>query len=147
MQVTDMKRIALLCVLSVAGCAIHQKVEPVPSIEAREICIINNPDVRESFLDTFRQTLHSKGFQTKVLDASMKPGDCPLTSTYVANWRWDLALYMAFAEIEVYADGKQVGRAYYDSLSGSGNLSKFISADDKIEELVNQLFPYSAPVR
>lgn len=127
------------------GCAIHQKVDPVPRTNVREICIINNPNVREGFLESYRRALSTKGFETKLLDKSATPSDCPLASTYTANWRWDLALYMAFAEITVYVDGKKVGRALYDSLGGGGNPAKFINADNKVQELVDQLFPNPAP--
>ena len=139
-----MKRFPLLFLLCLAvGCAIHQQVDPVPSVEVHELCIINNPDVREGFLNAYQQAIQAKGFQTKILDQSAIPNDCPLSSTYTANWRWDLALYMAFAEIKIYKEGKQVGRAVYDSLGGSGNLSKFIDAEKKVKELVDQLFPHT----
>ncbi len=141
-----MKQVALLfAALILAGCAIHQRVDPVPRMDSREICIINNPDVREGFLETYQRALAAKRFQTKMLDKSATPRDCPFTSTYTANWRWDLALYMAFADITVYANGKKIGHALYDSLGGSGNLGKFINAENKIKELVDQLFPNPAP--
>jgi hypothetical protein len=68
-----------------------------------------------------------------------------MTSTYTANWRWDLALYMAFAEIIVYAEGTKVGSAVYDSLHGGANMNKFINAEAKIRELVDELFRDFAP--
>jgi hypothetical protein len=127
--------------LALGGCAIHQRVDPVPRMEGRELCVIENPNVRESFLQEYRRALEEKGFQVKVLDKTADVNDCELTSTYTANWRWDLALYMAFAKLTVYSGGSQVGSALYDSLSGGGNIAKFISAENKIRELVGQLFP------
>jgi hypothetical protein len=140
---SEARRLALLAgvLLLLGACAIHQKVDPVPRMNAREICIIDNPKVREGFLEAYRRALDHKGFQTRVLDKSATPDECPLTSTYTANWRWDLALYLAFANITVYADGRKVGRAVYDSLGGGGNPAKFINAEKKIQELVDQLFP------
>ena len=131
--------------LALLGCAIHQRVEPVPRLESREICIVNNPNVREGFLAAYQGALTAKGLQTKLLDQSAPPDACPLTSTYTANWRWDLAFYMAFADITVFSNGKKVGRAVYDSLGGGGNLSKFINAEEKIKELVDLLFPSGSP--
>ena len=52
---------------------------------------------------------------------------------------WDIALYMAYAAIKVYHNGKLDGEAIYDSRSGGGNFSKFIDAEPKIRELVEQL--------
>jgi hypothetical protein len=66
---------------------------------------------------------------------------CPVTSTYTANWRWDLAMYMAYANIKVYSNGEQSGEAVYDALRGGANMSKFVQGETKIAELVNQLFP------
>jgi hypothetical protein len=142
-----MERVAFLSLaLVLGGCAIHQRVDPVMiRTESREICVIENPDVRRGFLEEYRRALVAKSYQTKVLDKSASTTDCPLTSTYTANWRWDLALYMAYAEITVYANGGKIGRALYDSLGGGGNLAKFISAETKIRELVDQLFPSPVP--
>ncbi|MGE3538318.1 MAG: Sbal_3080 family lipoprotein [Candidatus Tectimicrobiota bacterium] len=141
-----MKRAAVLCaVLVLTGCAIHQRIDPVTRMDTSELCIIDNPDVRSGFLEAYRSALSAKGYQTKVLDKSASVHDCPITSTYTANWRWDMLMYMAFAQITVYANGKKIGDALYDSLGGSGNMGKFISAETKIRELVDQLFPGRAP--
>ncbi len=90
--------------------------------------------------------LGAKGYQVRQLPASASLVQCPITSTstYTANWRWDLATYMALAEIKVYNQGKPVGEAKYDAMHGGGNMGKFIDADKKINELVNQLFPGGA---
>jgi hypothetical protein len=136
-----------VCAFAVAcvGCAIHQRIDPVPRLESRELCIVNNPNVREGFLATYQAALTARGFRTKVLEPTAAPDACPLTSTYTANWRWDLALYMAFADITIYSNGKKVGQAVYDSLGGGGNLGKFINAEEKIKELVDLLFARAAP--
>jgi hypothetical protein len=51
---------------------------------------------------------------------------------------------MAYAEIKVYKSGMPSGEAKYDALGGGANMGKFIDADTKIVELVNQLFPGGA---
>jgi hypothetical protein len=51
---------------------------------------------------------------------------------------------MAYAEINVFVDGKPSGQAKYDSQSGGANMGKFIAAEKKIAELVDQLFPGGA---
>jgi len=140
-----MKRLVPLTLISLlSGCAIHQTIEPASSIVNGEICIIENPDVRESFLEIYRRELEKKGFQTRVIPATSTHFDCPQVSRYTANWRWDFALYMAFAEISIYEDGKRVGRVVYDSLQGDLNLGKFVHGETKIVELVSQLFPQDA---
>ena len=127
-----------------AGCAIQQTVTPVSRIEGREICVVENPAVRAGFLEAYRGALAAKGYSVRQLPPSAAVTACPVTSTYTANWRWDMALYMAYAEIKVYSDGRPAGEAKYDALHGGGNMNKFIRGDAKINELVNQLFPGGA---
>lgn len=124
------------------GCAINQQVTPIDRpLLVREICVVRNADVRENFLTAYRNALEDKGFAPRVLETTAGISSCPLSSRYTANWRWDLALYMAYAKITVYENGSEVGSAVYDSLGGGGNLAKFIDAEAKIKELVDQLFP------
>lgn len=138
-----MKRLVAVAavLLSIAGCAIHQNVTPVAANTSKSICIIENPPVRARFLTEYRSALESRGYAVKVLPNAAAVADCPLTSTYLARWSWDLALYMSYAEIKVFRDQQQVGSALYDSTSGGGRMDKFIQADTKIKELVAQLFP------
>jgi hypothetical protein len=106
----------LAITIALTGCSIKQTVNPVESFTEKEICLIENPNVKAGFI----------------------------TSTYNATWRWDMALYMALADIKVYNNGKPIGEANYDSQSGGANMGKFINADKKIAELVNKLFPGGA---
>ena len=134
--------IPLLFVAVLSACAINQTVRPVPQLQDRQVCIVENPAVvMEGFLETYEKHLQSKGYSVKRLPPNSPLTSCPTTSTYTANWRWDLAMYMAFAEITVYSNGQEVGKALYDSLRGGANMSKFIRGEEKIKELVDQLFP------
>jgi hypothetical protein len=130
---------ALLAALS-SGCAIHQKVTPTERFAGREVCIIENPAVKGGFLAAYRNVLTQKGYEVRVLPPTAALNECQIISTYSANWRWDLAMYMAYAEIKVYNQTKPSGEVIYDALKGSANMGKFISAEKKIAELVNQLF-------
>lgn len=130
--------------LASSGCAIRQTVKPVERFDDKQVCIIENTAVRAGFIEAYQRTLTAKGYAVRRLPASASLVECAITSTYVGNWRWDLALYLAYAEIKVYANGKPIGEAKYDSQSGGANMNKFIDADKKISELVNQLFPGGA---
>jgi hypothetical protein len=141
----EMRLVAAMCaLLALGGCAIRQTVKPVDRLEGRQICLIENPSVRSSFVEAYKRSLATKGYAVRQLPASASIMDCSTTSTYTALWRWDLALYMAYAEIKVYSNGRPAGEARYDSQRGGGNMNKFIDADRKINELVNQLFPGGA---
>lgn len=132
--------IAGLALLGLGGCAIQQKVSPVSALESKEICVRENDKVRDGFLDSYRSALERRGYRVRLLTPNAPQDACRVTSTYTASWRWDLASYMAYAEIRVYKDGQLAGEAIYDSRRGGGNLGKFISADTKIRELADQLF-------
>ena len=92
-------------------------------------------------METFKKALEGRGFAVNILPVNSALRACPVTVTYTANWRWDLAMYMAYAEIKVFNNGQPAGEAVYDSLNGGANMSKFIKGEDKIVELVSQLFP------
>jgi hypothetical protein len=49
-------------------------------------------------------------------------------------------MYMRYAEIKVYRGVALVGLAVYDATWGGGRPDKFINAENKIRELVDQLF-------
>lgn len=51
---------------------------------------------------------------------------------------------MNYADIRVFENGCQVGQAEYDARWGGGRPDKFISAESKIAELTQQLFPTGA---
>ncbi len=137
------KIIVIFTILLTAGCAAPiQSVQPVSEVQrGTELCIIENPDVRDSFITIYETALLDKGVNVKILSPNAKKNDCKLTSTYTAKWRWDLALYMAYAKISVYRDDWLFGEALYDAMASGGNFGKFIDAEEKIKEMVMQLFP------
>lgn len=138
---------SLLPVWSLSGCSITQTVNPVTPLDSNLICIINNDNARETFRDAYKLALEKKNYEVKLLASSAVIGDCSVSSTYTANWRWDMAMYMAYAEINVFKNGQKAGDAIYSSLSGGANMGKFIKAEPKINELVDLLFPgnYNGP--
>jgi hypothetical protein len=130
-----------------SGCSIKQAVTPVElsSEMTPEICLIPAEGLREGFNTTYENLLKNKGFLTRHIPPGSSPSSCPLSTTYIGTWSWDMAIYMSYADIRVYQYGKQVGHAEYDSRSGSGRvIDKFIIAEKKITELTNQLFPNGA---
>ena len=133
--------LASLPLALLAGCAIHQNVRPVEAVADKQVCIINNPEVRPSVMASYKRVLSDKGYVVRELPQTAAITDCRVTSTYRANWRWDLAMYMHYAEFRVFVDGREKGLAVYDATHGGGNPNKFIDADKKIAELIDQLFP------
>jgi len=134
----------LVLALFFAGCgSIDQVVKPVAlsKDEPREICLIENTALRQNFLAEYRNALSGKGFTIRMLPPKSSVSACPLTSTYAANWRWDLALYLVYANLKVFRNGQLDGEALYDSQRAGASTSRFINAGQKIRELTGQLFP------
>ncbi|KPW40614.1 Lipoprotein [Pseudomonas coronafaciens pv. atropurpurea] len=130
-----------------SGCSIKQTITPVElsSNLAPDICMIPAEGLREGFNTTYVRLLTEKGFNTRQLPPGSSPSSCPLTTTYIGTWSWDMAIYMSYADIRVYQFGQQVGQAEYDSRWGGGRvIDKFIIAEKKITEMTNQLFPKGA---
>jgi len=139
-----MKYILGMVFLSIffTGCSIKQEVKSIDSLDSKEVCIIKNDKVRDTFLEVYRNTLENKNYKVIVKEKNSNDDQvCSIKSTYIANWRWDLAMYMAYAKISVFQNDKLVGEALYDSLSGGANMGKFINADNKIKELIEELYP------
>lgn len=130
-----------------AGCSIKQTVTPavMSSEMTPEICLIPAEGLRKGFNTTYDALLRKKGFQTRQIPPGSSPSSCRLSTTYIGTWSWDLALYMSYADIRVFEDGKQVGHAEYDSRHGGGRvIDKFIDAEEKITEMTDLLFPAGA---
>lgn len=134
---------ALVMLMLLSGCSIKQQVDPaaLSASLAPDICLIPGKGVREGFTTAYGDALRDKGFSVRTLHMGASPSLCPLSSTYTGSWSWDLAMYMSYADIRVFDHGRQVGKAIYDSRSGGSRLDKFISAESKIIELTDQLFP------
>ena len=134
------KLFILLCLAAaMSGCSIQQSIESAEIEREATLCIIENPAVREGFLTTLKSSLSERGISHRVVRSGAIPNACRWTASYNARWSWDLALYMSFAEISVYRDGRLDGKALYDATGGGANMGKFIDAETKIRELVNAL--------
>lgn len=133
---------ALGCI-TLAGCSIKQTVTPVAfsGDQAPQICLIPAEGLRAGFNATYTAQLRSKGFETREMPPGTPPASCALATTYIGQWSWDMALYMSYADIQVFENGRRVGQALYDSTSGGARMGKFINAQAKIIEMTNQLFP------
>jgi hypothetical protein len=135
--------VAALLAAGLAGCAIHQDVKPVGALGTRQICVVENPAVsQDGFLKVYKRSLEDKGFEVRQIAPASPVTACPVTTTYTANWKWDWALYMKYAAINVYNNGQPAGEAVYDADANA--LGRYIKAENKIRELVNQLFPGGA---
>jgi hypothetical protein len=147
--------LAAAAVLAATGCSITQEVTSL-SAPVRQVCIVQNEAVREGVLEVLQEAFAGHRASTRVITGtySLKHNQlnpewlttdasgCDALTFYTANWRWDLAMYMAFANIWMTDPNGSVrlAQATYDATAGGGRMDKFIDARGKIFELVDQMY-------
>ena len=141
--------------LLLGGCAsATQQITRVEGQKPKEVCIVKHDAVRVETLDAIQEGFKKNGIATRAISGTYElkhntwtprwkaeeVRGCDAIGFYVANWRWDLANYMAFANIWMTTpDGqRKIGQATYDAMRVAGT-SKFINARDKLLELVDQM--------
>jgi hypothetical protein len=140
------------------GCTTTQNVSRLDGEKPKLVCIVQHSAVRAGVLEVIQEGLRGHGIASLVVPGTYQLKEkmyypswtraqvatCDALLFYVANWNWDLALYMHFANIWMTTpDGvKRLGHATYDA-SGNIGPGKFIVARDKLLELIDQLVPTS----
>tara|TARA_R110000868_G_scaffold34506_2_gene124665 strand:+ start:3260 stop:3691 length:432 start_codon:yes stop_codon:yes gene_type:complete len=123
-----------------SACAINKKIEPVTQTGIESVCIKQNPAVTmDAFEPLLQRLIEEQGIKTDVY-AGEKPAGCRVNVEYTARWRWDLAMYLFYAQIRVFDQSGQIGLAEYDAMMGGANLGKFGTTEEKVTPLVRQLF-------
>ncbi len=136
-----MKHLAIvMLVASLSACATSKTIVEAPKgTKVSKVCIRENPDVAQAgFLPELVSQIEARGVTT-VTFANDVPEDCPVRMTYTANWQWDLALFLAFADFALTDNGKPIGRVTYSATQWTSD--KFGPTAKKIEPLIAQLFP------
>jgi len=132
--------LAIICSAVLVGCSITRTVRPIENASISELCIQENKDVlMDGFLPELQSQIQSHGIMTRVFQGP-PPADCKHHLEYVANWRWDLAMYLSFAELRVYENKNLIGQAIYDARSGGASFDKFGSTSEKLKSLTDELF-------
>ncbi len=152
MKNSSLGKFSSLCAVTAAclllcSCTIKQEVKPIPvQTQNKDMCVVDSPDVREGFKRSLVKELQVRGYNvTTVNRGSNAYQQCSLITEYRAKWSWDFTIYLAYADIRVFQKQNgvlnEIGSALYDARSGSGSFSKFVDGEDKVRELVEELFP------
>ena len=84
------------------GCSINKTVEPLPAAPVSKICILENPKVlMDGFQPEVVSQLQAMNHQTHIY-TGVRPTECSHHLEYTANWAWDFAMYLTYAEFRVY---------------------------------------------
>ena len=130
---------AVLAGVLAAGCTIKTRVEAVPERVIPSLCVQENGAVwSKDFLPTLREQLGRHGIETTVYQGE-RPRGCRYHLEYEARWKWDMAVYLAYADLRLYDAGVLIGRGTYDARGGSGRLDKFGRGDEKLARLLDEM--------
>lgn len=133
--------VLIFSLILLSGCSIKREINSVPSNKKiDEVCIIENRAVKPGFLNAYSEALYELGYRVKILPQRSSVDQCLVSSTYIARWSWDLAIYMSYAKIDVFENSKLIGSALYDSTNGGGNFNKFVNGAEMTKSLVKELY-------
>ena len=128
--------LALCC-----SCSITQEVVPIPAdVVVDTLYIRNNAAVHmQGFLPELQRQIEDNGVTVHVYDDTA-PDEAQFTLEYIANWKWDMAMYLSFFHADVFEQGRLLASMEYDARSGGANMGKFGDTAGKIRPLVYELF-------
>ncbi len=140
--------------LLLAGCAATQTITEFDGAVPRTICIAKHEAVREGILEALEEGFRQHGARTTVVGAiyeekhsmwypTIQPVEvqgCDAIAYYVANWTWDISTYMYFANVWV-TDREDMNRIIAQATyQTGGGPDKWINANEKILELVDEMY-------
>jgi hypothetical protein len=133
--------IPAILVVALSACT-AVKVRPVEGrSKMANVCIERNPAVQvDDFLPVLRDGLSRNGVRSFVF-AGEPPADCVFIVAYTARRSWDLAPYLAHAEIRVERGGLQVGYGEFHLRGGGGySMFKWQGTKTKMDPVIDRLF-------
>lgn len=143
-----------LLLVGLGGCAATQEITQLNDAAVNKVCIVKHEAVKHGVLTALEEEFRASGLTPVIIDGvyekkhngweptwSPEQVDaCDALNFYVAQWSWDLATYMSYANIWMTdsAGSTKLAQATYDATRVPGP-SKFINAEAKIKELVSQM--------
>ncbi|MBI3897147.1 MAG: hypothetical protein HY308_02490 [Gammaproteobacteria bacterium] len=117
------------------GCVSIDATKAV-GLSGKEICIIDNPNVRQDLRGAYERRIQAKGYKTQIIKEASA---CPITSTYTATYGNHWGLYLATSELKIFNGGALIGQVRYKAPYASPE--KHGRVENKIESMVDQLLP------
>jgi hypothetical protein len=132
----------VLLATTLVSCSITRSVEPLPAMQLDQVYVLDNPAVfMESFRPALVKQLNERGIKTTVFTGSPPPA-CRYRLEYVANWQWDINMYVTYIELRIYDVDHKIGSAIYNARNGGGRPDKFGPAEDKLSSILTPLFEH-----
>lgn len=131
-----------VALLLLAGCTSVQ-VQPVAKeINLKHVCIRENPKVKvDDFLAVLKDGFNRHHITTEVITHEV-PANCEYILSYTALRSWDIAPYLADAELTLEnRDGQRIAHAMYHLVSGGWDLNptKYQGTKTKMDPVIDEL--------
>ena len=104
------------------------------------VCVIQDSSNRKVAYNSVIKGLKRKGFSVKRVGAGQTK-NCSRVFSCQSISRWQIANYTSNIHLQYWEHGKLVSEAKYDAPTNGINISKFISTEDKIFQLLNEMLP------
>lgn len=143
----------IVSLLTLSGCAAKQQITGFQKVPPKNICVARHEAVREGFHNALLEALERNLATVKTVPANYVEkhqawhptvGDesidhCDAFAFYVANWTWDITMYMYYANIWITDPemNQKIAQATYQT---GGGPDKWINAKKKVDELVDQIY-------
>ena len=136
--------LAACCLL--AGCSTQSVRAPAYNIKPGNVCVIQDSSNRKVAYNSVIKGLKRKGFSVKRVGAGQTK-NCSRVFSCQSISRWQIANYTSNIHLQYWEHGKLVSEAKYDAPTNEINISKFISTEDKIFQLLNEMLPGTRTLR
>ncbi len=146
--------VVVIALAVLGGCAAKQEISQLNAPAPGNVCIVKHEAVKDGVLTALQEEFEANGILPVVVDGAYErkhnrwqptwsPEEvqsCDALCFYVAQWSWDLAAYMSYAQIWMTdsAGTNVIAQATYDATRVPGP-NKFINAEAKIKEITSQM--------
>lgn len=115
-----------------------------PNPPITRLAIVKNNDIHMSGMQPeIVKQVQAMGITTELVDAA--PSGDVYYMTYVANWYWDVAMYLRYFKAELHRGPATVGSVEYNTKGA--DLNKFGRTANKIRPLLRQLLRGEKPAK
>jgi hypothetical protein len=134
---------SLVCAAALLPALAHadvftQRAKDVTPLD--EVCVIENPALKEEFRLIFIRQVESKGYKTRLAKAK---DECPVTVTveaiYARTMSWGPRMVLKTANLAVFRDGYQVGNSTFRYQRGGFHGNGTI--ESVVVRMVDELLP------
>ena len=119
------------------------KIDPIDyDASLNTAYVLRNKKLRvKGFEELLCEKFNDAGIKTEYVDSKRNIPDEAYWVSYTGLWSWDMTLYLAHAEVDVFKGKRKVGRGYYHHRGTNLSLAptKWRSARYKMEPLYDEL--------